>query len=567
MSRIGYAIFASILANQPLTVVKGKRPVKIETQDTISKIQTSDLLPTLPGLTLTQQGGPLAPSEVKWRGLSGARLAIDLNGITLNDPVSGLFDVADIPFFALQSITTRSGALSFTLRSVEHNFLNTRFGYGSFSTAKYDLAAGAKINPNFNILLAAQIGSSTGNFDYFPNSIRENNDQRRANILANLSFKLTRLRGNTLFFSNWHEGGIPGLAGAQLPNLRGQHAYLNLSQDFQLPLGLWKLDTQLQGRFDHRSTWELPNKNLSVVDFTQGKLNIEAIRFFSSKNKISGKLLGELGALHNFPYFRRGFGFELSGSIPHLQTQAGIQNYSDVDTLWNAHINASMTPTPWLLMGIRLSKSARPPTFIELYAPTGLIVGNGNLHPESMYEFELYTQAEKESLGSFKLAGFYGFLQNTILFVNRSAFEITPINTSGVHRGGFSATLNLTPHKFIAIDWNTQFIASKMLSTGAPLPTVPPWSSVLTLRVGEADKICGWLKINYRDGVSSNLFGTLRTSAYWLTDLIIKIPLTSSITLNASANNIFNMLTARDSNQIPLPGRAFFISLESLSPL
>src|SRR5262245_53865885 len=35
----------------------------------------------IPGLTLTESGGPLSPSQIRYRGLSGARFRVDLEGL------------------------------------------------------------------------------------------------------------------------------------------------------------------------------------------------------------------------------------------------------------------------------------------------------------------------------------------------------------------------------------------------------------------------------------------------------------------------------------------------------
>jgi outer membrane cobalamin receptor len=85
-----------------LTVVKAKhlkqKPLgdhKAISQASAARANPSEVLPELLGITLNRQGGPLAPADIKMRGLGSSRLSVQLEGLELADPGTGLIDAND----------------------------------------------------------------------------------------------------------------------------------------------------------------------------------------------------------------------------------------------------------------------------------------------------------------------------------------------------------------------------------------------------------------------------------------------------------------------------------------
>ncbi len=578
--------------NPFLTRVKRVRVKKEEPP--LSIAQHIDILQQLPGITLNQQGGPLTPVDVKIRGLSGARLSVDLEGINLVDPINGLIDINDLPFFVSHNMQLASGPgdgglsgkLSLQFPSLKKSFAISRIGFGSLKTGRAELIAGDRFDKNYDFLFATQGTTTAGNFLFSPTSIvadtdssllieRINNDQNRWVGLLKISERLGNLKGSTFLFAKMHEGGIAGMAMSPLYYLRGSHKYVTGIQKAAYTTDNLKIEMQWQARLDARETWQknMPfTRSEAAFASTQVALSVSGLYAKNLSNSFTLSASGEFTRLLDSLTQRKGAGLQLKvqNQIPFpfpltMEFAAGFRIINDAGIMPNGLVHFHLKPCPAWMFGLRLAEGTRAPTFSELYAPSGLVLGNPDLKPESSYETEIYGQWDQHTLLLLKLSAFYGFLSGGIFYFNRSAFEIFPINTKGVHRAGLETQIAVYPQKWLALEGNLQLNATQLISTQKPLPNVPGFSSTLTFRLGETEKICVWLKANYRSSTANNFFGTLTTPAYLLLDAFFKIPLRTNASLHFSVSNIFNNLDARDSNQFPLPGRTFFALLELTS--
>jgi TonB dependent receptor len=579
--------------NDPfLTRVKRTRLKK--TEPPLSANDHIAVLQQMPGIILSQQGGLLGPVDIKIRGLSSTRLSIEIEGINLVDPVSGLLDINDLPFFvtnnALLSLgpsdSALSGKLTLILPTLKKASVVSRVGFGSFKTGRSELIAGDRLSNNLDLLFATQVTTTAGNFFFSPTSIvtdayspllleRLNNDQNRWVGLLKISESLGNLKGSTFLFAKIQEGGIAGMSMAPLHFLRSAHKYIAATQKATYTIDNLKIDAQWQGRIDTRETWQ---KNTAFSDdqvafvSTQASLSITGLYGKSPFSNFTLNALGELTSLMDSLLQRQAIGLKLK--IQHqiyftypitVQMAGGFRAVSDTGILPNSLLHFSLTPSPAWKFGLRLAQASRAPTFLELYAPKGLVLGNSNLKAESSYEAVIDGQWEYRSFLQLQLSGFYGFLSNGIFYFNHNAFEISPLNTEGVHRAGLETQITITPRNWFTLEGAVQFNATQLVSTQKPLPNVPGISSTCTLRLGDTKKISVWLKTHYRSSISNNFFGTLTTPAYLLLDASLKLQLHTYISLHFSISNIFNNLYARDSNQFPLPGRTIFALLELTS--
>src|ERR1700676_424241 len=95
-------IYANPEQNQPEptesiteTIIEGSTAEKNDVQVTYFKDKSADLLPGdaamlfhIPGLTLTENGGPLSSAQIRYRGLANQRLPVYLEGLSLNNPLT-----------------------------------------------------------------------------------------------------------------------------------------------------------------------------------------------------------------------------------------------------------------------------------------------------------------------------------------------------------------------------------------------------------------------------------------------------------------------------------------------
>ncbi len=120
----------------------------------------------IPGLTLTESGGPLSISQIRYRGLSGARFRVDVEGLGLNNPINGMTDANSMFLFAAQNLQTNAQSLSITLPMVEFPQAKGVIGYGSNNSLKIGGAAGTPLSPHSSIYMATQAYSTDGRFSF-----------------------------------------------------------------------------------------------------------------------------------------------------------------------------------------------------------------------------------------------------------------------------------------------------------------------------------------------------------------------------------------------------------------
>ncbi|HEY1099192.1 MAG TPA: TonB-dependent receptor, partial [Myxococcota bacterium] len=112
------------------------------------------------------------------------------------------------------------------------------------------------------------------------------------------------------------------------------------------------------------------------------------------------------------------------------------------------------------------------------------------------------------------------------------------------------------------VDVVVNMLASVVTATLAPLPTAPPWTLRTALRVGDDEAFVEGIVVG-RGAAPSTIFGTLPSGAYALVSLTTRLPLgDGGLAVRATVDNAFDVTTARDANQLPLPGRLLFVGLE-----
>ncbi|HXW52910.1 MAG TPA: hypothetical protein VEL47_02265, partial [Myxococcota bacterium] len=218
------------------TVIEDLAPEKTATKVDYLKDKTSDQTPGdaamlyhIPGLTLTESGGPLASSQIRYHGLSNARMPVDLEGLSMTNPLHGVLDANALFLFAAEKLTADTQSLSIKLPKVEKPQAKGVIGYGSHNTFKFGASAGTPLSTYSSIFAAMQMAVTNGDFSYSSpdvavserkNFYRRNNDQHRLQALVKFERLAPSQKAHAMLAFNSHEGGIAGFAFSPTTDLR-----------------------------------------------------------------------------------------------------------------------------------------------------------------------------------------------------------------------------------------------------------------------------------------------------------------------------------------------------------
>ena len=71
-----------------------------------------ELLQSVPGVVITQEGGPGAASHVSIRGSGASEVLVLVDGVALNSPITGEADLSGVPLEGVERVAVRTGAQS-----------------------------------------------------------------------------------------------------------------------------------------------------------------------------------------------------------------------------------------------------------------------------------------------------------------------------------------------------------------------------------------------------------------------------------------------------------------------
>jgi len=172
-----------------------------------------------------------------------------------------------------------------------------------------------------------------------------------------------------------------------------------------------------------------------------------------------------------------------------------VDGFTDLGVEPSAAVRMSYALKSWSSIEAHVGRAFRAPTFYERYGPPqGYLRANPDLLPEDGVEGGLGLRLDGRRL-SVELSLFAARLANTILYLNRNAYEVRPENAGALWRGGgeLSASVQVRP-------WLRQMVSAELLlsrvdTTGAPLPATPPL--ILSTRT-ELDARTLWLNLPLR---------------------------------------------------------------------
>jgi vitamin B12 transporter len=208
----------------------------------------------------------------------------------------------------------------------------------------------------------------------------------------------------------------------------------------------------------------------------------------------------------------------------------------------------------------------RPPSFSELYLPTGTLGVNPNLQPERSFSVDgavLYTQP----WGFFSVDGFWTRYQDLITYEYTPPFFAKPFNVSAADAWGLESEAHLRPWPWLeasgayTLQW-TKDVRDVAPYFGRELPYRPRQLGSGRLAVGPA-WLLTHLDVEGRSTVTVNRAGSLSLPGHVFVGAGLDVLLWSRgprLTASLQVKNLFDV-QGQDLDGYPLPGRSFFVTL------
>lgn len=542
-------------------------------------LNDASMLFHIPGLTLTEKGGALGTSEIRFHGLSGSRLRVDLEGLNLNNPINGLNDANAMFLFAASRMQTNAQSLLISLPYFTDPHAKGLFGFGTQNSLKIGGSVGAPLGEHSSIFMAMQLSSTGGNFAFSspyldkkdPNNHfhRQNNDQHRLQTLVKYQRKAPSSGAHALLAFNAHEGGIAGYASSPSLNLRSKSLYSGLSLGASKKLDQAELYANVATGFFNYQTSDIPANNEEFTSTTHEiSLGIRPIKFFKAMDfDLAQQIVIERAYEINQTRIGGGFFMKrvnyLQGRMkPVVFANFSMLGFQSFGLIFKKDLGITIEPRENTSVTARFVRSQRLPTFMEMYANNRFFVGNTDLKKESVWDIELSSTYRFGNKAQIKILGFFGFLSDVIVYVPLLGTKQMPINVDVARRYGLDLSFSYAPFDWLFFETNNSLLYTNIKATEAPLPQAPPFIGFSKLRIGPDDFINLSLLSRYRASATANMNGTLKTKGYGLLDAVLSVRFLKHITTSFSVNNIFNTKTARDSYEMPLPGTTFFAQIE-----
>lgn len=559
---------------------------------------SSELLNLSPGVNVRDFGGFGQFKTISIRGSSDDQVVVLLDGIRLNNPLSGGVDLSTIPInfvdefeiirggaSALAGSDAIGGVINIKTKSIKETFTSSSATYGSFDTLSVNLARADKIG-DFGYFLSFNYSRSDGDFDFESiNNLqleRINNEFDAFSFLTKFGYEIGSWEIGFLNEFFYNDKGVPGLGEFQEAD-SNQKDLRNLTNIQIKKEGFIKetldFESNLFHRFD-KFQFDNPNPLVGIPIKTNSNLfsfgtNSE-LTWYAPKQQVvtfASELKFDLLENNDFDNPKRvNFSF-FAGEEIYLFNKRLLLNpisrfdifktydedENSTDITFSPKLGSIFNITDRVLLKGNVAYSSRVPNFSELYFPEqGFIGGNPDLNNEKSLDFDFGISFLHPKI-AFELTYFRTQIEDTILFVFINAQRIEPRNVGEVTQQGIESLLILKPYSFLEFFAAYTFLDGEIEDTNTQLPGRP--RNKLDIR--------GKLKYKYFE-------------TFWESKFVDKIPLTPfpdsenteartthDIGVKASwknyfatieIKNLFDNLNVRDALDFPLPGRTVFFT-------
>lgn len=563
------------------TIIEDIKPQKDDTAIIVHKEQDADqhiddqsMLFHIPGLTINNNG-PLSSSPISYRGLLGYRLPIHIDDLSLNNPLYNLSDANAMFLFAAKSIEARSIDLAIKLPQITHKTAKGIVGYGSLNTMKLSGMLGIPIGQHSTAFVAMQASSTNGDFTFSspyitkeskPNFIRNNNDQHRIQGIVKLDRHTENNEQNLLFAISGHEGGIPGFAFSPTNNLRNKAVFYGLSTKASQKFDQSKIGFNLANSIFYYHTRGEKEENLTAsthdLSLKYQTLKLPSWLYFDLSQHLIIEKAYELNKTRIGAGFAMNRKMKWSGKLkPSSSAKFNMIAFNEHGLLFKKEFSLQIEPSSNVSLTGKFTRSQRLPTFMELYTKNNFYMGNENLVKESVMDFAIGTNIKISQSIRISLLGFYGFLSDLIVDVPYLSNMLMPINISSARRFGIDNSMIFSPIDWLVIESSNALLKTMIKATSSPLPNAPWFLGVSKIKFGDIEKLSFTIQSRYKGESFGNIYGTLRSEAYGLFDILLSSNIIKHLGLSISLSNIFDHKTAKDSYETPLPGRLFYVQI------
>ena len=558
----------------------------------------ADALATLPGITVSQNGGPGSSASVSIRGSTGEQVAVFIDGIRVGSSTLGVAEWADLPTAAFDRVEVISGpaAASFGADAVggvvqlftrhasgQPNQTTVSFGGGSNKTFDTQVRTSGTVPSTGPLSALAGLTYSLGFHDYNTAGIDStqpwqygHEDGRNPYHAQDFDARLGYAHGDwsVSSFMLYHQSNL------SYDNAGGD----DWQRDHQLTTGLaFHFDIAPDTQFDQSVGYSTDRQFLYAADPTIPTDEIDSTRLSTSTSlthqergfKLFGlPLSGETKLAYDFSREQAFLPIDIPDGVPtrndsavslHQSTTlgaftvflAGRHEIAEGQPVNTGNVALSYAITPVYTARLSYGNAFRLPTFDELYYPD---FGNPNLRPERSDTVEAALDANT-SFGKFSVAVYDTRVHDLIAY---DAETFIPSNIGEVHIKGVDLSYKGTIASTTAVSVAVGLLDPQDVSDGTWLNRRPRQTASVSV-----DHTWDELHLHALSTGISLLYGgttfddeanTIPLGSYTTVSLRASYKINAHLTASANLSNVFNRqyITAAGYNSL---GRTAFAKL------
>lgn len=448
---------------------------QVLTREDLDRLSPADpsitqALATLPGVTVTQNGGPGSSASVSIRGSSASQVAVFIDGIRIGSPTTGIAPWADLPTEAFERVEVISGPAAasfgnnamggvvqlFTRRAANQpNRTTVSFGGGSNKTFDTQFRTSGTVPSTGPLAALGGLTYSLGLHDYNTAGIDAtrpffygHEDGRNPYHAQDLDARLGYARDNWSIstFALYHRSDLS----------YDNSGYANRELDHQLTTGVaFHLDITPDTQFDQSFGYANDRQFIYADNPALATDQINSQRISTSTSLTHREhgfhlfglpLSGESKLAYDFTREQAFLPVDIPGGVPTRNDSAFSLHQSatlDRVTMFVAGrheiiagqaVNTGNAALSWAITPVYTARMSygnafRLPTFNDLYYPG---YGNPNLSPERSTSVEAALDANT-AYGTFT-AAIYDTRVNNLIAYNPATFS--PMNIGRSHIRG-----------------------------------------------------------------------------------------------------------------------------------
>lgn len=548
--------------------------------DRLSPVDPSitQALATLPGVTVSQNGGPGALASVSIRGSTGSQVAVFIDGIRIGSATTGQAAWADLPTSAFDRVEVISGpaAASFGADAVggvvqlftnhasnQPNQTTVSVGGGSNKTFDTQIRTSGSIPSTGPLAALSGVTYSLGLHDYNTAGIDAtqpgaygHEDGRNPYHAQDVDARLGYARDNWSIstFALYHKSTF------SYDNAGGADQQL----DHQLTTGVaFHLDITPYTQFDQSVGYANDRQFLYANDPTIPTDQIDSTRLSTSTSLahqehghtlFSLPLSGETKLAYDFSREQAFLPVDIPAGVParndsavslHQSTTlgaltlflAGRHEIVQGQSINTGNVALAYAITPVYTARLSYGNAFRLPTFNDLYYPG---YANPNLLPERSNTVEAALDAST-SFGTFSAAVYDTRVHNLITY---DSATFLPVNVGRAHIQGIDLSYKGTLGRFTPVSLavgilNPQDVSDQTWLNRRPRQTVS-LSVDHTWDEFHLHALSTGVSLLYGGSTYDDQFNSIYLPSYTKIDLRAAYKVNSHLTVSASLSNLFN---------------------------